>query len=321
MDFKSRDEQDAWVKANVTHYNCVAHAAPGQVYRQSASDLAMARAIAREMLPRARRAVSIYAVSGVYGAYVESIMKTTIHEGTASMKQWINTMPFHVIVLIGDAEPKVRSYQSRESAENDVRLAKAEVDKLGSKVYQAFEPNDLKAMTTPELVKLCNYLKTGNPIKSFHDKEAAAARIWGLLTTNRDPEEAMAPAVVTAPVAPGAAAPAGSTEKPEEGSEVAKAKGKGARKTTKAKTAAKPAAKKAGAKKENGVGRARKFSDDMVIHKLVDGNPKRANSAAGKRYSLYREGQTVKAALAAGVWPADLNWDTKQKFIKISKPA
>lgn len=319
MDFKSRDEQDAWVKANVTHYNCVAHVAPGQVYRQSASDLAMARAIAREMLPRAKRAVSIYAVSGVYGAYVESIMKTTIHEGTASMN-WVNTMSYHVIIFVADKVHLVRSYQVKESAENDVKLAKAEQEKLGSRIYPAYEPNDLKAMTMPDLVTLVNHLKTGKPIKSLHDKDVGAARIWALLTTNRDPEDATADAVALAPVAPGAAAPAGSTEKPEEGNDVAKAKGKGARKT-KAKTAAKPAAKKAAAKKENGVGRARKFSDDMVIHKLVEGNPKRANSAAGKRYALYREGQTVKSALAAGVWPADLNWDTKQKFIKISKPA
>jgi hypothetical protein len=41
------------------------------------------------------------------------------------------------------------------------------------------------------------------------------------------------------------------------------------------------------------------------VHLLVKENPKRGKSA--KRFSLYREGMAVEAALAAGVWPLDLS--------------
>jgi hypothetical protein len=60
-----------------------------------------------------------------------------------------------------------------------------------------------------------------------------------------------------------------------------------------------------------------KISDDLIIHLLVAKNPKRETAESGKRFALYKEGMTVKAALDAGVLKADLSWDTRHAFIKL----
>ena len=64
-----------------------------------------------------------------------------------------------------------------------------------------------------------------------------------------------------------------------------------------------------------------KFPLDAVIKVLVEKNPKRATSAAGKRFDLYKPGMTVAQFLLSGGWRADLVWDAKQGFIEVGKPA
>ena len=51
---------------------------------------------------------------------------------------------------------------------------------------------------------------------------------------------------------------------------------------------------------------------------LVKDNPKRAGSDSHKRFALYTKNKTVEAFLKAGGTQADLGWDTKHKFIKVS---
>ena len=42
----------------------------------------------------------------------------------------------------------------------------------------------------------------------------------------------------------------------------------------------------------------------------------RAGSAAAERYALYQVGMTLDAALAAGIWRADIRWCLKKRYIK-----
>ena len=84
-----------------------------------------------------------------------------------------------------------------------------------------------------------------------------------------------------------------------------------------AKAPAKKPAKNAAAK-----GRPSRLADNAVIKVLVAKNPKRPESAAGKRFDLYKKGMTVGQFLAAGGWQADVRWDVKQGFVElIQKPA
>lgn len=48
-------------------------------------------------------------------------------------------------------------------------------------------------------------------------------------------------------------------------------------------------------------------------------NPKRPNSGSHTRFALYKDGQTIGAALDAGVETADILWDANHKFIIIAK--
>ena len=81
-------------------------------------------------------------------------------------------------------------------------------------------------------------------------------------------------------------------------------------------------AKKDQAKKvEKKIGRpSAKAPGDGVIKVLSAKNPKRATSAAGKRFDLYKPGMTVDKFLEAGGLRADISWDLKQGFIEIQKP-
>ena len=60
---------------------------------------------------------------------------------------------------------------------------------------------------------------------------------------------------------------------------------------------------------------------DGVIKVLTAKNPKRATSAAGQRFDLYKPGMTVEKFLAAGGLRADISWDLKMGFIEVQKPA
>jgi hypothetical protein len=48
-----------------------------------------------------------------------------------------------------------------------------------------------------------------------------------------------------------------------------------------------------------------------------DNNPKRAGTAGHSRFALYTDGMTVEAAMAAGIWGADIKWDMDKGFIRI----
>lgn len=59
------------------------------------------------------------------------------------------------------------------------------------------------------------------------------------------------------------------------------------------------------------------FEDADKIHLLVDGNPKRKNTAAHKRFALYKNGQTIKQAAEAGLSLRDIRYDVAEKYIEI----
>ena len=80
------------------------------------------------------------------------------------------------------------------------------------------------------------------------------------------------------------------------------------------KTAEKPktiAGKPAGAKIAFG-----KDKDGKAYGK--DNNPKRAGSKSAERFALYKAGQTLEDAVAAGCSPADIKWDLDHNYITAS---
>lgn len=48
-----------------------------------------------------------------------------------------------------------------------------------------------------------------------------------------------------------------------------------------------------------------------------DHNPKRSGSAGHARFALYKDGMTVREAIDAGIWAADITWDKDKGFIKV----
>jgi hypothetical protein len=68
-----------------------------------------------------------------------------------------------------------------------------------------------------------------------------------------------------------------------------------------------------------GNGTARHYNLTDIITLLVKDNPKQEGSAARKRFALYKSGMTVEAALAAGLWAADIRHDSKREHIKLSR--
>jgi hypothetical protein len=84
------------------------------------------------------------------------------------------------------------------------------------------------------------------------------------------------------------------------------------------------------APKEPKAPREAKFPADHIVRFGADAegvpygpehNPKRAGSAAADRFSLYRDGMTVGAALEAGVGMGDVTWDVSKGFITIEAPS
>ncbi len=53
------------------------------------------------------------------------------------------------------------------------------------------------------------------------------------------------------------------------------------------------------------------------IKVLVQENPKRAGSAAHKRFAMYKSGMTVAEALHKGVTNLDVRWDAGRGFIAL----
>lgn len=63
-------------------------------------------------------------------------------------------------------------------------------------------------------------------------------------------------------------------------------------------------------------------TDPRIIVSVLP-NPKRVGSESHARYELYRVGMTVTEAIAAGVRPADIAWDSdpRRKFIALEMPS
>jgi len=80
-------------------------------------------------------------------------------------------------------------------------------------------------------------------------------------------------------------------------------------------------------KPKGGTGKRRVLTPEvrnMFIHILVDENPKRPGSKSAARFNLYREGMTVQAALDAGVYTADILYDSgrtkhEKAFIELTE--
>lgn len=168
------------------------------------------------------------------------------------------------------------------------------------------------------------------------DEDAAAAAVplpnlegyepvFDELADQQDPplEEKVDPDTgeVTAAVAEdGGKSPKDKTKPKKADKAVKTAKPKKVDKPTKPVKAAKPAKeKKAKPTKKSDEARGRKgtFELTSVITVLAKENPKRKGSEAEKLFKLYKTGQTVAAALKAGVRWRDLRWDSKSKFISV----
>lgn len=70
-----------------------------------------------------------------------------------------------------------------------------------------------------------------------------------------------------------------------------------------------------------------KFSETQVITLLVDdkgvpygpdNNPKKIGSKTASRFEAYKNGITVKEALAAGLLSADIQYDAEHNFIQVA---
>jgi len=96
-----------------------------------------------------------------------------------------------------------------------------------------------------------------------------------------------------------------------------------AKKKTKKKASVMASTKKArAASEEEEEEKPKRRMDEETLSKrikiLVDENPKRAGSKSAARFDLYEDGMTVGEALDAGVWPADIRYDSEVKgFIKL----
>ena len=98
-------------------------------------------------------------------------------------------------------------------------------------------------------------------------------------------------------------------------------------KTAAAPKAAKPAAEKKDPKPRTIGGFPMNATITLGVNKDskkygADNNPKRAGSAAAARFALYKDGQTVEAALKAGVRSDDIAFDMHEtrKFIVLTQP-
>jgi len=90
-----------------------------------------------------------------------------------------------------------------------------------------------------------------------------------------------------------------------------------AAKAAKSAKVAKPAAKKEKGESTGRRGRAPAWPLDTKIKVVAKENPKRAGSAAAKRFDLYKDNNTVGTFLAAGGTSGDLHWDSTHGHIEI----
>jgi hypothetical protein len=89
-------------------------------------------------------------------------------------------------------------------------------------------------------------------------------------------------------------------------------------KKVEATTAPKKSAKKSTVKHAGNSGSRLRLNLKGKITIISKENPKRPGSGAHKRFALYKNGMTVEQFLKAGGIPADVHWDSKQRFIKVA---
>lgn len=162
------------------------------------------------------------------------------------------------------------------------------------------EPNDLKALTNDDLRDVANLLRP-KAIKGFRTKEEGVARVWSLLTTNKDIEVMDETEDNKAEGSADTPQPSAEADQPQETNDMA---------ATKAKR---------GVKKEKAPrkGRSGTYPDDAKIKVLTAENPKRKGSNAFKAFGKYANGMTVGEAKAKGVKAADIAYDVKHEFIRV----
>ena len=276
------DDYEATILATATLYNVVQFMGGCKQRRvMGCTSLAAAAAQGRRMHAEVANGVVIYGISGAHGTIAMTIPKGKI----------MDVKPYHVLAFTTTAEGTTAQHFDFHTQEEATAFTPPEGV---TKAVTIFVPEELEdKLKMAELVATYNLLTPEKPVKSFHDMGAGVPRVWNRMNAHLHPPQGNNNVIVMP-------AAAGTTQ--EEPNMAAK----------KAKT---PKAKTEGGTK----GRAGKFSDDMVITKLVDENPKRPSSSAFERFKLYKTGQTVAKAIAAGLTRADLNYDADHKFIKISK--
>lgn len=65
----------------------------------------------------------------------------------------------------------------------------------------------------------------------------------------------------------------------------------------------------------------RRYSDANYIRLRVPANPKRPGSAAHQRFGLYRSGQRVADYLSAGGTRADVRYDSRRGYVRLTRRA
>jgi hypothetical protein len=72
--------------------------------------------------------------------------------------------------------------------------------------------------------------------------------------------------------------------------------------------------------KKHTASKAAPLPAEAKITLLAKTSPKRKGSAGAKRFAKYKTGQTVAQALEAGLWRADIRWDSERGYISVAAP-
>jgi hypothetical protein len=193
------------------------------------------------------------------------------------------TKPSHAVITYVNADHPT-----------DVQLHRTPYDPPeGRVVWLITMPDDLMRM--PMTVLLAAYNRaTGKAIKSFNTRAKGAVQTYAALRGWLDLDLPDVPAVPSSP-------------EPTETSPMKTKTTKTKRATTSKKNTA-----------SGRPGRRSKFTPESTITLVAKENPKRPGSAAHTRFAFYRTGQTVQQFLDKGGWLADIRWDEKMGFIRVS---
>lgn len=265
------------------HYTVAAFRGSGQFDRAAAPTFGEAHALARGLYKD--RPVPVYAVRGNHQSHIVNV---TNQEPRMT---YLLTRRNYVDDL------KITVYAERPMAEGALRtIADSAVSGL-----VVDSPDDLVGSNQllADMFNALHTLEDPAVVQRFSQKSDGQRRLF-----DRIESRAKGQPVLSVPVAlPEEASSGAPSTTTEENADMAAKKGRKAKKTSAKKAAA------GGAKRE-------RTDKDKKIKVLVE-NPKREGSAAWERFKLYKDDMTVAKALEKGVWPADIRWDVKQKFIRL----